>query len=558
MGRALAADTGSSPFEAAGRLVHERVGGAYWADAPADVLLAESAGGLALVVATTDEAICRDMALEAFARVGAARTLLFVNDQVTPALTRFASQAGCRVACGPLDPWPLLDATAEVHVADDADIAVLALLAGIAVHCHRPTWFSSRGLTTDHAGVARLPSRGIGQLAGAALIDGVRYCDPFTGAACSLGRALDLAVEWRRVCNANRTIAACVGMQFWKRRRMGQFLHTGVRAPRFFAAATPAVAAARLEGGAVAGWASRLPASIAIQAAAAGVPLVRVEDGFLRSVGLGSDFLPPCSVVLDRSGLYYDPAQPSDLETILATAPFPPDLVDRASRIMARITQSGLTKYNTGKAVLPALPAGRRLILVPGQVADDLSVKLGGGAASGNADLLRQVRAGNPGAFIIYRPHPDVDAGHRLGAIPDAEALQFADIVSRGVPMGALIGAVDAVHTMTSLAGFEALLRGRQVVVWGRPFYAGWGLTEDMSPIPRRTRQLQLEQLAAGVLLLYPRYLDPVTLLPCPAEVLIDRLAAPELWRTGPLVTLRRWQGRLARLWRQAVPGRRA
>jgi capsular polysaccharide export protein len=59
---------------------------------------------------------------------------------------------------------------------------------------------------------------------------------------------------------------------------------------------------------------------------------------------------------------------------------------------------------------------------------------------------------------------------------------------------------------MTSLVGFEALLRGIAVVTHGRPFYAGWGLTDDQCPCSRRSRKLTLVQLVAGALLRYPRY----------------------------------------------------
>jgi capsular polysaccharide export protein len=124
----------------------------------------------------------------------------------------------------------------------------------------------------------------------------------------------------------------------------------------------------------------------------------------------------------------------------------------------------------------------------------------------------------------------------------------------RGVPMAALIAAVDEVHTMTSLAGYEALLRGRRVVVYARPFYAGWGLTEDLVPLPRRDRRLTLEELSAGVLLLYPRYVDPVTELPCPPEVLLDRFASQAVWRETGLMRLRRLQGQVRmRLARQVT-----
>ncbi len=78
----------------------------------------------------------------------------------------------------------------------------------------------------------------------------------------------------------------------------------------------------------------------------------------------------------------------------------------------------------------------------------------------------------------------------------------------RGVSTAALLSEIDELHTLTSLAGFEALLRGRRVVVYGRPFYAGWGLTTDLAQIDRG-RRLTLEELVAGALILYPALSRP-------------------------------------------------
>ena len=183
---------------------------------------------------------------------------------------------------------------------------------------------------------------------------------------------------------------------------------------------------------------------------------------------------------------------------------------------------------------------------MPGQVEDDLSIRFGAGEVRTNLGLLARVRAANPDAFIIYKPHPDVVAGHRIGAVPDSEARRFADLVVSNGSTDRLLAVSHEVHTMTSLAGFEALLRGLRVVVYGRPFYAGWGLTTDLPPFDRG-RRLSLDQLVAGALILYPRYLDPLTRLPCGPEILIERLERPELWRAGPLVRARRLQGLLSR-----------
>jgi capsular polysaccharide export protein len=161
------------------------------------------------------------------------------------------------------------------------------------------------------------------------------------------------------------------------------------------------------------------------------------------------------------------------------------------------------------------------------------------------------VRAANPDAAILYKPHPDVEAGHRKGAIPDGLAGEFADNVVRNISTAALLDEVDELHTLTSLAGFEALLRHRRVVAYGRPFYSGWGLTHDIVPFSRG-RRLRLEELVAGALILYPRYIDPVTGLPCPPEIVIERLGNPKLWRPGPLVFFRRMQGLAIRRWSRA------
>ena len=122
----------------------------------------------------------------------------------------------------------------------------------------------------------------------------------------------------------------------------------------------------------------------------------------------------------------------------------------------------------------------------------------------------------------------------------------------RDISTAVLLAEIDELHTLTSLAGFEALLRGRRVVVYGRPFYAGWGLTVDLAGIDRG-RRLTIEELVAGALILYPRYLDPVTRLPCKPELVIERLASPELWRPGPLVAARRVQGLLVRRWSETL-----
>jgi capsular polysaccharide export protein len=258
------------------------------------------------------------------------------------------------------------------------------------------------------------------------------------------------------------------------------------------------------------------------------VQIIRLEDGFLRSVGLGADLIQPMSWVMDARGIYFDATQSSDLEHILETAPFDEALLARAEMLAARIVKSGMTKYNVGAGSWSPPASARQIILVPGQVETDASIKFGALDICRNIDLLQAVRTANPDAYVVYKPHPDVLAGLRGGGSKENTALSWCDEVVTDIGMADLLDKVHEVHTMTSLTGFEALLRGKRVVCYGSPFYSGWGLTEDHLPVSRRTRRLSLNALVAGVLLLYPTYISRNNGQPISPEQALDEL---ESWR---------------------------
>jgi capsular polysaccharide export protein len=464
-----------------------------------------------------------------------------------------ATALGCAVLTGPVDIWEAVGRAQCVYTAG-GETGFLALLAGAKIRCFADSFYSGWGVTTDEPTVLRKPlSRTVDEIFAGACLLATRYLDPYRREAASFEQIVEILDEWRKIEAVNRGIAVCLGMSFWKRRQVKDFLRSSVGTPAFRRTTNAALAVARRREGSIAVWASRAPAGLAKAAEQQGIPLLRVEDGFVRSVGLGSDFMPAASLVLDSRGLHFDPRVRSDLEKLLVETEFDAPLIERARSLTARLVARGITKYNVGVAAFPVeWPAGKRRILVPGQVEDDLSVRLGGEGITGNAALLARVRAANPDAYILYKPHPDVEAGHRKGKIADEVATSFADIVIRDVSTAVILGEIDELHTLTSLAGFEALLRRRRVVVYGRPFYAGWGLTTDLARVDRG-RRLTIEELVAGALILYPRYLDPVTRLPCGPELIIERLANPELWRPGFLVAARRLQGLLARRWGDAL-----
>jgi len=441
---------------------------------------------------------------------------------------------------GKADPWQELGGAGPAAVAGDDERGLIAWMTGCEVEWRSPGRF---------ADIARdgLPNP-LERAVTTWLIDAADYRDPYSSRPVPVEAAIEQLGFWRQAIDRNRGLAVAAGIARWKRREVEAMLWPGE--PLHFArTAEDAVRNARAALGAIAVWPSKAPRGLDAEAAAHGVTIHPVEDGFLRSAGLGSDCHPPHSIILDRSGLHLDPNHPSDLETLIATPIENPVLIARAERLMRDVVDAGISKYASGGKPFDRPVLERRLVLVTGQVEDDLSVQLGGAGVAGNLDLIRRARAAEPEAYLIFKPHPDVDAGHRRGRIADAQALEYVDQIVRDVPMASLLDSVDAVHVLTSLAGFEALIRGCEVVTHGQPFYAGWGLTRDLAPTieRRRGRNITKAQLVAATLILYPRYLDPVTKLPCPPEILVERLAAQPIPQESFLTRFRRVQGRLRR-----------
>ncbi|AEM41068.1 capsular polysaccharide biosynthesis protein [Ketogulonicigenium vulgare] len=424
----------------------------------------------------------------------------------------------------PYPPQMLLSGAAQVYTLS-SQLGFEAILNGRRPAVFGQPFYAGWGLSDDRSPP---PRRGralsVTQLFTAAMIQFPKWYDPHTDQLCEIETVIDNLEAQRRAWREDRMGWLALGMRLWKRgplqRAFGRY-----RGIRF----KPPAGARR-----VMVWANRYQPEMG--------DAVRVEDGFLRSRGLGAELVPPASLVLDDLGIYYDPTRPSRLETLIEAAITPDDHA-RATALIATLNASGISKYNLGNSALPDLPPGRR-ILVPGQVEDDASIRLGAGDIRTNAGLLRAVRAANPDAVILWKPHPDVEAGLRPGAVADPDA----DVILRGVDAAVAISAADEVWTMTSTLGFEALLRGKAVTCYGAPFYAGWGLTQDLGSVPaRRSARPDLATLAHAVLIAYPRYFHPKSGLPCPPEAIAAWLQSGAPQKRSPFNRLlAKVQGALA------------
>ncbi|OOY31395.1 capsular polysaccharide biosynthesis protein [Thioclava sp. F36-6] len=425
--------------------------------------------------------------------------------------------ANSEIYDAPVSPWKLLEGAIAVYTVSSL-MGYEAILAGHKPRVFGQPFYGGWGLTQDENPVPRR-SRNLtrAQIFAVSHILAPIWFDPCRKRLCSFEEAVDQLEAETRAYREDRQGYVAGGMSLWKRPHLRKFFgrHGSLRFSE-----TPDPTRPYLY------WATRAAPDDDRDP-------IRVEDGFLRSRGLGAELVPPLSLIADRTGIFYDPTRPSDLEALIAQ-PLPPGGEARARKLIQRITTEGLTKYNLGGA-LPELPQGHK-ILVPGQVEDDASIRLGAGETCTNAMLLERTRAENPGAVILFKPHPDVVAGLRPGEVPEKVAKTYADLILPETNTAALIDAVDEVWTMTSGLGFEALLRGKAVTPLGAPFYAGWGLTRDRGAVPaRRTARPDLLQLTHAALIAYPRYLDPLSGLPCPVEVALDRLSEGRTLPRGPL-----------------------
>jgi capsular polysaccharide export protein len=424
-----------------------------------------------------------------------------------------------------VNPQALLRRARHLYVCS-SQLGFEGLLAGVPVTCFGQAFYAGWGLTDDRQVLARRSRRlSLEQLVAGALLLYPRYRHPLSGQRCEAEQVLEHLALQRRLLAENRRNFVCFGMSYWKRPFVRSYLQAPGQSVRF-AKAPSELGNVDVRQVTAVVWASKKTPELDAWASERGVPVWHMEDGFLRSVGLGSDLTAPGSLVLDPDGIYYDPSRPSALEKLLQGSTFLPDELARAARLREQIVDSRISKYNLPAAERLEVSAnpGQRVILVPGQVADDASVRLGTQSVGDNLSLLRAVRLANPDAYIIYKPHPDVLSGNRSGSLHDVASPPWDQVIGQ-VPLAQCLDVAHEVHTMTSLVGFEALLRGLRVVTYGQPFYAGWGLTQDEAPLGRRTRRLTLDELVAGTLLRYPRYMSWSARCFCSAEDKVRELA---------------------------------
>lgn len=513
---------------------------------PRVLLIDQVAGDLSIPGALASEADFLIMVAAARRNHPGARLLLRTHPD-----TRFGKKRGVlarltqklpeladlEIVSEPCHPHLLLKRVDAVYTVS-SQLGFEALLIGKPVHCFGMPFYAGWGLTHDSKRCERrVLARADGaislpQLVAAALICYPRYVDPVLGERCEVEDVVKLLAHqqmaparWRRLY--------LVGFSLWKRAFMRTFCAHLADELRFVRRPP-----GRLTGDEqVLVWGSRYPELVSA---------IRVEDGFIRSSGLGSNLCRPSSLSIDSVGIYFDSRRPSALEQLLNYESIDEALLARGNRLLALLRRSRVSKYNVGMS-MPFQPPqdGRELVLVVGQVDGDASIICGSPVIRSNEQLLWAVRAAKPQAHILFKPHPDVVCGNREGTISASCLAECVDSQVIQCDLASLYPHIDELHTMTSLSGFEALVQGVKVTTWGQPFYSGWGLTRDIHPPARRERPLPLAALVCLTLAAYPRYIDWQSGLWCSPEQLIRKLAAHKPLAMTGASRWRRWHLKL-------------
>ena len=449
-------------------------------------------------------------------------------------LVDLAEKYGIPVIAEDYNPFSIFQYFDRVYTVT-SQMGFEALLAGKKVTCFGMPFYAGWGSTDDRMVCERRHrTRSVTEIFAVAYLMYANYINPASGKAGTIFDVIDYLARMRQreIGLSGRVFA--LGMPRWRKAVVLPFLKTLGNSVIFISDTSQASKLGIRRTDKVAVWGYEHWTGADTLCEQYGCSKVVVEDGFIRSVGLGSDFVTPVSLCVDTSdgGIHYAVTHESALERMLISGEaLTPRMTERAGILRRRIVELGITKYNVDSNDVQLnihRKDGQKLIFVAGQVESDVSIELSHGEVKTNLDLLKAVRETNPDAFIIFKPHPDVVAGNRIGGVSRSELLKYCNHIEVRASSLAIIDACDEVHVITSQVGFDAIIRGKRVFVYGTPFYAGWGQTRDLAPeyaFRRRGVYRTIDELVAAALILYPTYIDPVSSQVWEAEQAVEYIA---------------------------------
>lgn len=249
----------------------------------------------------------------------------------------------------------------------------------------------------------------------------------------------------------------------------------------------------------IAGWGHKTTADPARQFAnTEKIPYVAFEEGLLgHPCGKVTEI--PYTMIVDRTGIYYDSRSPNDFEMYIRRVANVHSRFHQAEILIHRLRTERLTKYNA-VPIKNSHELGLRSndkhdrVLVVDQTYGDASVI---GALCDEVAFERMFRDAvldNIDREIIVKIHPKVKTGEKKGYLSEQkldliykkypELQKYKKnicIVAEQVNPWCLLEECEKVYCVSSQMGFEAVMAGCKVYSYGNSFYSGFGLTKDSS-----------------------------------------------------------------------------
>ncbi len=266
------------------------------------------------------------------------------------------------------------------------------------------------------------------------------------------------------------------------------------------------------------------------------IPIIRAEDGFLRSADtwcnttIDKKYTDGISFTFSNDVHYFDATRSSLMERLINNKNliFSQEQLKRAKKCIQFIVDNYLTKYNHQPIYIPEIGRkGVKKVLVIDQSYGDFSISKGLANDNTFKKMLDTAICENPDADIIIKTHPDAMAAgsHRAsGYYSGYQAHDNIYTLTSPINPIALLKYCDKVYVCTTQFGFEALMCGKEVHTFGMPFYAGWGLTIDAQKCDRRTNTRTLEEIFYIAYIMYSYYVNPKTGKKCEIEDAMEYL----------------------------------
>lgn len=235
----------------------------------------------------------------------------------------------------------------------------------------------------------------------------------------------------------------------------------------------------------------------ALEAKKRNIPILFEEDGFFYSIEpYNSDcpveFRKRYSTIMDTTNFYINAREPSTIENILnSNQEFSNEEITRAKKCIELICKEKISKYNHQPIIEFNLKKDKKNILIIDQVVGDNSIKYGMANEETFLQMLKTAIKENPDEDIYIKSHPVKNKGHFYNIIRSPNI----HIIDYNINPYSLLENMDKVYVCTSQLGFEALMCGKEVHVFGMPFYAGWGVTIDYQKCKRRNKKRSLEEI---------------------------------------------------------------